>query len=74
MDAKTAYEVLKPLNLSEKEKKELCRLLMGEKPRKRPVKKPVIDPEWALADFNKKLDKNPLFRLIESSGGRTGGI
>jgi hypothetical protein len=67
MDAKTAYEVLKPLNLSEKEKKELCRLLMGEKPRKRPAKKPAIDIDLVDAHFRNVLEKNPLFKRMAES-------
>lgn len=53
MNAKTAFEILKPLNLSGKDKKDLIKLLSGEKMGLK--KNKVLTVASAKADFKNRL-------------------
>lgn len=54
MDAKTAYAILQPLNLSKKDKRELCALLLGERIQETKREK-VLTVAEAKTDFKMRL-------------------
>ncbi|PXX26244.1 hypothetical protein C7967_1155 [Thalassospira sp. 11-3] len=54
MDANTALAILKPLNLSQKDKRELCALLAGNRIKETKNKK-VLTVAQAKADFKARL-------------------